>query len=31
VWLLVVATLYPLCKWVSAVKARRQDWWLSDL
>ena len=31
VWLLVVATLYPLCKWVSAVKARRQDWWLSYL
>ena len=31
VWLLVVATLYPLCKWASAVKARRQDWWLSYL
>jgi uncharacterized membrane protein len=31
VWLLVVATLYPLCKWVSAVKARHQDWWLSYL
>ena len=30
-WLLVVAALYPLCKWVSAVKARRQDWWLSYL
>jgi uncharacterized membrane protein len=31
VWLLVVAMLYPLCKWVAAVKARRQDWWLSYL
>jgi uncharacterized membrane protein len=31
VWLLVVATLYPLCKWVSAVKARHQGWWLSYL
>jgi uncharacterized membrane protein len=29
VWLLVVIALYPLCKWVSTVKARRQDWWLS--
>jgi hypothetical protein len=31
VWLLVVAMLYPLCKWVAAVKGRRQDWWLSYL
>ena len=31
VWLLVIATLYPLCKWVAAVKGRRQDWWLSYL
>ena len=31
VWLLVVAMLYPLCKWVAAVKDRRQDWWLSYL
>jgi uncharacterized membrane protein len=30
-WLLVVAMLYPLCKWVAAVKGRRQDWWLSYL
>jgi uncharacterized membrane protein len=30
-WLLVVATLYPLCKWVAEVKSRRQDWWLSYL
>ena len=30
-WLLVIAALYPLCKWVAAVKGRRQDWWLSYL
>jgi uncharacterized membrane protein len=29
VWILVVAALYPLCKWVSGLKARRTDWWLS--
>ncbi|MEQ1871700.1 MAG: hypothetical protein ABL961_16915, partial [Vicinamibacterales bacterium] len=31
VWLLVVVALYPLCKWVAAVKGRRRDWWLSYL
>jgi uncharacterized membrane protein len=31
VWLLVIATLYPLCSWVGAAKRRRQDWWLSYL
>ena len=31
VWLLVVAMLYPLCRWVAAVKRRRRDWWLSYL
>jgi len=31
VWVLVVATLYPLCRWVAATKARRRDWWLSYL
>jgi uncharacterized membrane protein len=30
-WLLVIVALYPFCKWVAAVKARRQDWWLSYL
>ncbi len=30
-WLLVIAALYPLCKWIAAVKGRRQDWWLSYL
>jgi len=31
IWAVVVALLYPLCRWVSAVKARRNDWWLSYL
>jgi uncharacterized membrane protein len=31
VWLLVVAMLYPLCRWVAAAKRRRRDWWLSYL
>jgi uncharacterized membrane protein len=29
VWALVIAILYPLCRWVAAVKSRRRDWWLS--
>ena len=29
IWIAVVVILYPLCRWVAAVKARRQDWWLS--
>jgi uncharacterized membrane protein len=28
-WFVVVAILYPLCRWVSALKSRRKDWWLS--
>ena len=28
-WVLVVAALYPLCRWIADVKARRRDWWLS--
>jgi uncharacterized membrane protein len=31
VWILVVVSLYPLCRWVTAVKSRRRDWWLSYL
>lgn len=31
VWFLVIALLYPFCRWVAAVKARRRDWWLSFL
>ena len=30
-WLLVIAALYPFCRWMAAVKSRRQDWWLSYL
>jgi uncharacterized membrane protein len=29
VWALIVAALYPWCRWVGSVKARRKDWWLS--
>jgi hypothetical protein len=29
IWIVVVASLYPLCRWVASVKARRRDWWLS--
>jgi len=31
VWALVIAALYPLCRWMAGVKARRRDWWLSYL
>lgn len=30
-WVLVVATLYPACRWFAALKRRREDWWLSYL
>ncbi len=30
-WMLVIVILYPYCRWVAAVKARRRDWWLSYL
>jgi uncharacterized membrane protein len=30
-WLIVVASLYPACRWFAAVKRRRDDWWLSYL
>jgi uncharacterized membrane protein len=29
VWVVVIVTLYPFCRWVGSVKARRKDWWLS--
>jgi len=29
VWLVVIVLLYPFCRWVGRVKARRRDWWLS--
>jgi len=31
IWMTVVVLLYPLCRYVTAVKARRKDWWLSFL
>ena len=31
IWIGVIALLYPFCRWVAAVKARRSDWWLSYL
>lgn len=30
-WVLVIAALYPLCKWMADLKTRRRDWWLSYL
>jgi uncharacterized membrane protein len=30
-WALVIAILYPFCRWMVSVKARRRDWWLSYL
>jgi hypothetical protein len=29
VWLLVVVSLYPLCRWFAALKQRRREWWWS--
>jgi len=31
VWFIVIVTMYPFCRWVVSVKARRTDWWLSYL
>ncbi len=31
VWLLVMAIMYPLCKWMYNIKRNRKDWWLSYL
>jgi uncharacterized membrane protein len=31
VWALVLLALYPACRWFSALKQRRRDWWLSYL
>jgi len=30
-WLVALVLLYPLCRWFSALKARRRDWWLTYL
>ncbi len=31
VWILVVLSLYPLCKWFSDLKQQKKHWWLSYL
>jgi uncharacterized membrane protein len=31
VWLLVLVLMYPASRWLAALKARRQSWWLSYL
>jgi len=31
IWILVVVSLYPVCKWFANVKSRRRSWWLSYL
>jgi hypothetical protein len=31
VWLAVVISLYPLCRWFVAIKRRRIEWWWSYL
>ena len=30
-WILIMAALYPACRWFAGVKRRRRDWWLSYL
>jgi uncharacterized membrane protein len=30
-WIAVIIVLYPFCRWLAGVKARRPDWWLSYL
>jgi uncharacterized membrane protein len=30
-WLIVIALVYPICRWWRGVKQRRHDWWLSYL
>jgi uncharacterized membrane protein len=30
-WIVVLALLYPLCRWWASVKRRRREWWLSYL
>ncbi len=31
IWVLIVLSLYPLCKWFSEYKQKHKDWWLSYL
>jgi uncharacterized membrane protein len=28
-WIVIVLTMYPLCRWFAGLKAGRRDWWLS--
>ncbi len=28
-WAVVIAVMYPFCRWVASVKEHRRDWWLS--
>lgn len=30
-WIVVLAILYPLCRWFAGVKSRRREWWMSYL
>jgi uncharacterized membrane protein len=30
-WILIIAALFPACRWYAGVKQRRRDWWLSYL
>ena len=30
-WLMIVAVLYPLCKWYNKYKSTHTNWWLSYL
>jgi uncharacterized membrane protein len=30
-WVLVVVSLWPLCRWFDGIKSRRRHWWLSYL
>ena len=30
-WVVVVVSVYSLCRWVATVKLRRTNWWLSYL
>jgi hypothetical protein len=31
IWILLVVALYPLCKWFSDLKQRKNYWWLGYL
>jgi uncharacterized membrane protein len=31
IWIAVVASLYPVCRWFAQLRQRRKEWWLSYL